>query len=479
MTPTATRRNSEITPRVTFYLDRQPIGSRILDCDHFEVGRRDIDCRPDFHLTSFDPDNKTSRRHVEFIRREDQVFVRRISDKNPVHLNQQDLAAKVDYPLKHGDEIVLSQFVGILFELTEENKRGWERHDLGHGVIRFQRNEEQLLAPTEVGGRYVVDDVLSAEGGFGVIYVARDKQLSDRKVLIKVRRYPAILFSYEEDESRIEQIRSLRGQTAFELKCLRHFRGEGENRIPSVHDFCFGYAPALVGPHVDQNTGREWFLDPRREEHVEIMAMEPYIVLQWVAGETLVDFQDRCAHERNWEVTVLKIGRELATILATFHERDKSLGNRYFIYQDLKPSNIIVSHGGFYTLVDFGALTLVIDDADGVPCSSNLNCGTPGTGTHGFKAPEMDPLRNRLRHLDDRVDIYALGANLFYLLTGLDPANEKEYGPLQTDRLQTRSPRSAELIRRAVAEDRDARFSNIQEMRREIMNSLRDVCRRA
>ena len=225
---------------------------------------------------------------------------------------------------------------------------------------------------------------------FGVIYIARDKQLSERKVLVKARRYPNFLFSNVEDDSRNEQIRGLRKQTDFELKCLLYFRHQGENHIPSVHDFCFGYAPALVGSHTDESSGQVWFLDPKRPEHAEIIGREPYIVLQWVTGETLADYQERSAHERNWEITVLKLGRELATILATFHERDQSSAISTLIYQDLKPSNIIVSHDRFFMLVDFGALTLVMDDAEGVPCSNFPNCGAPGTGTHGFKAPEMD-----------------------------------------------------------------------------------------
>ena len=76
------------------------------------------------------------------------------------------------------------------------------------------------------------------------------------------------------------------------------------------------------------------------------------------------------------------------------------------------------------------------------------------------------------------MDVYALGANLFYLLSGLDPTEGKEYRPLPVDRLQTRSPLTAALIKRAVAEEREARFSSMQELRREITNALRDVCRR-
>jgi serine/threonine protein kinase len=352
----------------------------------------------------------------------------------------------------------------------------WQRTNFGNSVVRFDRNGDQLYAPSQIADRYEIDDVLSAEGGFGVIYIAHDNRLFDRKVLIKARRYPATIFSNQEDSSRIEQIRILRKQIAFELNCLLHFRHQRENRVPSVHDYCYGYAPSLVGPHTDIEE-REWFLDPQLPENAEIITGEPYIVLQWVAGETASAYRERCSQERNWEVTVLKLGRELATILARLHEPSGEY-NRYFIYQDLKPSNIIVSHGGFFTLVDFGGLTVVMNDQDGIPCSM-CGYGTPGTGTWGFKAPEMHPERGQLRRLDHRVDVYALGATLFYLLTGLDPATQKEFGPLALEQLKTRSPLTAEIITRAVSEDKDARFSGMSEMRQEFMNALRDIRKRA
>jgi serine/threonine-protein kinase len=242
-----------------------------------------------------------------------------------------------------------------------------------------------------------------------------------------------------------------------------------------VHDFCIGYAPTLAGPHRDAD-GESWFLEPDSRENQEIIAREPYIVLQWVAGETMASCRERSSEERNWEMTVLKLGRELADILGVLHERDSDCANRYFIYQDLKPANIIVSHGNFFTLVDLGALTLVMEDDNAQSVSNWEGMGAPGTGTWGYKAPEMNPVRCELRSLDQRVDVYALGATMFYLLTGLDPLQQPEFGPLPVDQLKT-SAGTADLITRAVAEERQHRFGAMSEMRGAIIDALRAVHR--
>ena len=50
---------------------------------------------------------------------------------------------------------------------------------------------------------------------------------------------------------------------------------------------------------------------------------------------------------------------------------------------------------------------------------TEIGIGSPGLGTYGFQAPEA---RNAtlLRSLDQRCDIYTLGATLYQLLTGCD-----------------------------------------------------------
>jgi serine/threonine-protein kinase len=81
-------------------------------------------------------------------------------------------------------------------------------------------------------------------------------------------------------------------------------------------------------------------------------------------------------------------------------------------HRDLKPSNILIDASGNPHLVDFGLAC----GAD-----SDRNATATGTilGTPGYMAPEQAAGRNR--EVDERSDIYALGAILYELLAGRPP----------------------------------------------------------
>jgi serine/threonine-protein kinase len=92
------------------------------------------------------------------------------------------------------------------------------------------------------------------------------------------------------------------------------------------------------------------------------------------------------------------------------------------IHRDLKPGNVILlddpDEGDFAKVLDFGlakvqpAADISVNDGEGPITNDGLMIGTPG-----FMAPEQI----RLETVDQRADIYALGAILFFLLTGKKP----------------------------------------------------------
>ena len=347
---------------------------------------------------------------------------------------------------------------------------GWQKSEPEKGVLRFSRADGiELMAPALIGGRYAVDGILSAAGGFGVIYTASDWRLRNRRVLVKARRYPPELFRFREDRARDEEIIKLRKQTRFEWQCLLHFRQQGESRIPNINDVCEDFAPALAGPHRDANG--EWW----RFEDETVVQTEPYIVLQAIHGHSLGEYIDKGRQNPHWERQVLQLALELCTILGGFHRGSRDDRQAYFIYQDLKPANIIISHDEFFTLIDFGAMTLVTNDEAGQSYSNWEGYGSPGLGTWGYKAPETNPQEGRLGQLDQRVDVYALGATLFHLLTGEDPSRATEYGPLAVDGLKTRSPTTSALVRKALENDRDQRYATMADMKQDIFQALREL----
>src|SRR6185369_10876869 len=77
------------------------------------------------------------------------------------------------------------------------------------------------------------------------------------------------------------------------------------------------------------------------------------------------------------------------------------------IHRDVKPANILVEAGGRIVLADFGLA--ILDDA---ATSRWAMSGTPE-----YASPEQirgDPL-------DNRTDIYSLGATFYHLLSGKPP----------------------------------------------------------
>ncbi len=349
----------------------------------------------------------------------------------------------------------------------------WNSEVLASNVLQFSKGGESILAPHLLNDRYVIKDILSAAGGFGIIYIAEDTRLFGRKVLVKARRYDKEpgLFSYAYDEKRKEKILEIRKQIHFEFKCLCNFKGKSEARMPNVNDIVYDFSPAIYGPHKD--ISGETFT----ETDSELVYKEPYIIMQMIDGENLGDLIEEgipaLLKQRDyeaykfWEYEVLQYTLELCTILETFHRRDKNKKDLYFLYQDLKPENIMLTHNQFVTLIDFGGMTAVLKDSSGKMNSNFKGLGSAGTGTWGYKPSEMDPKRRMLSQLDQRVDVYTVGATVYHLLTGDNPAKfAEEYQPIPYEKLNKFDITNATktLIRRATAPDREQRYSSMNEI---------------
>jgi Protein kinase domain len=114
----------------------------------------------------------------------------------------------------------------------------------------------------------------------------------------------------------------------------------------------------------------------------------PYYTMQLLSGEDL-----RTLAPLHWG-RACAIARDLATSLALLHARR-------LVYRDLNPSNVRLTEGGRAMLLDFGALAGFgyVDTIIGAP-------------------PVIPPEALLGGILDARIDLYALGALLYYCLTG-------------------------------------------------------------
>jgi serine/threonine-protein kinase len=154
------------------------------------------------------------------------------------------------------------------------------------------------------------------------------------------------------------------------------------------------------------------------------------------------------------------------------------------IHRDLKPENIYLierlGEPDFVKLLDFGiAKQTEVAEGDRKLTRTGMLFGTP---------EYMSPEQARGDNVDARVDVYAMGCILFQLVTGRVPFEAENFmGVLSlhlTEPPPAISPESldmigaprvlAQVIERALAKDRNQRYSSIDELARAVRSASGD-----
>ncbi|HTS34668.1 MAG TPA: serine/threonine-protein kinase [Candidatus Solibacter sp.] len=268
--------------------------------------------------------------------------------------------------------------------------------------------------PVKRFGRYEIVGELG-RGAMGVVYQARDPQI-DRTVALKTV--------------------SLRGQEPEEeTEFRRRFQNEAQAAgrlhhpgIVSVFD---------VGEEAESN--------------------EPYIVLEYVAGEALNKILAR--EKKLPPARALKLAEEVADALEYAHGQG-------VIHRDIKPGNILITKDGRAKIADFGIAKL------------NLAHFTlPGKvlGTPAYMAPEQLAGEGA----DGRADLFSLGVILYLMVTGHSPFQGNSAttvcfkvanrDPLPASALELTLPPELDLvIARAMAKNPDERYQTGAEFARDL-----------
>lgn len=283
-------------------------------------------------------------------------------------------------------------------------------------------------AVSGVLGAYRLESRIGS-GGMGVVYRARDTRLP-RHVAIKL-----LPESFAGDSARIGQ-----------------FKREAE------------VLAALNHPHIATIYGYE-------ED-----ATRWGLVMELIEGPTLAE---RIKDGPLPQARALEIARQVAEALEQAHERG-------VVHRDLKPSNIKLTAEGTVKVLDFGLASMrrppAIDES-AVPHDDATFVSQAGViaGT----APYMSPEQARGQRVDARTDIWAFGAVLYEMLTGVQafggPTVADALGAVLTrdpdwDALPASTPPSIRrLLERCLTKDLRRRLPHIGSARLEIEDALTET----
>jgi len=219
--------------------------------------------------------------------------------------------------------------------------------------------KESTTTGTILGQRYRVVSV-EGTGGFGTIYKAQDTRFQSWRVVAVKEMSDVYLDAHEKDWA----LQSLR-QEAELLVQLKH------PNLPSVFDFF-------------EENGKA------------------YLVMEFIKGSTLARESEITDGPMD-EALVMRWALQLCDVLHYLHTRQPPI-----IFRDLKPSNVMVTEEMQIKLIDFGIARIFKVQAE---------TDTHTLGSRSYAAPEQYGASQS----DARTDIYALGATLYKLLTGMAP----------------------------------------------------------
>jgi eukaryotic-like serine/threonine-protein kinase len=164
---------------------------------------------------------------------------------------------------------------------------------------------------------------------------------------------------------------------------------------------------------------------------------QPYFTMEYVEGGSLAQKL----------VGAPQPFREAAALVAALAQTVQVAHEGGIVHRDLKPANILLTADGTPKIADFGLARHF--DSEPVLTLSGARVGTPS-----YMAPEQ--ALGKTRALGPSVDVYALGAVLYELLTGRPPfrgetAAETELqvihqDPVPPSRLNAKVPRDLETI---------------------------------
>jgi serine/threonine-protein kinase len=195
-----------------------------------------------------------------------------------------------------------------------------------------------------------------------------------------------------------------------------------------------------------------------------------YLVMELLDGETLEDRRVRSGGQLS-EDDVLSVADQLLDVLGAAHAKG-------IVHRDLKPENVFITRPGQVKVLDFGIARLRELSTASTATKSGATMGTPY-----YMAPEQ--ARGLWDQVDGRTDLWALGATMYHLLSGVfvhDGRTTNEVllsamtnsAPPVASVAPNTAPVVAHVVDRALAFERDARWRDAAHMQEAVRHAFHD-----
>jgi serine/threonine-protein kinase len=277
-----------------------------------------------------------------------------------------------------------------------------------------------MTTPQVLGDRYEIGGVLG-RGGMAEVHRGRDLRLG-REVAVKVLRH------------------DLARDPSFQVR----FRREAQASASLNH-------PAIVAVY---DTGEDRTAN----------GATPYIVMEYVEGETLRDVirrEGQLSPER-----AMTLSADVCGALDFSHRNG-------IVHRDVKPGNVMITPEGAVKVMDFGIARAVSDSA------ATMTSTAAVIGTAQYLSPEQA----RGEGVDARSDVYSVGCMLFELVTGAPPFTgdspvavayqHVREDPRLPSSINPRVPPELDaIVLKAMSKNPANRYQSAAEMRNDLLRAL-------
>ncbi|MBN8725563.1 MAG: DnaJ domain-containing protein [Acidobacteria bacterium] len=268
-----------------------------------------------------------------------------------------------------------------------------------------------LVTNTLVKQRYEIKQTIG-RGGFGTTYLTKDRDRFNESCVLKELNLPSKDLFDSEFDNDLDTAERLFKREAQVLLNLQH------PGIPKLHAYF-------------------------HEKNYS------YLVQDFIPGFTLaeeVENNKRTFDEQEARTLLM----ELADILEYLHNQTPSI-----IHRDIKPQNLMRHARGKLLLIDFGAV-----------CQAATPSKRTLIGSPGYSPPEQIA-----GHPVPQSDLYAAGATILRLLTGLHPSQlfNSKMRKFEWENSTQISPRFSVLLKQLVAQDFLQRTPSATELKHQLL----------